>query len=843
MTGAEETMSPLDSKHKGGHERVLFKANFLALPVTDPLDGERVLCYRSFSSPAPHALILKKSASPARGTGKPMQKIAIQGIDYTSALDSAQPLTIERKLNEPSVCRFALSLPSDGSLATPLRCQAVAVNGDDGTVYFTGYIAQTPLPQYAGMALEGPRSRISVQAISDELLLDQAGIAPTRGTAGQSAGAVMQSLVTRTGMTALSTQGLTLDTTVSNFTPEPNAPWSKSAGQVASQARAAYRAISGALALNAVPATVHSLSENDGSLNLASLALHAGARRALANDITVCGEHEPGAYVTEHFIGNGITASFDLSETPYFPSASKADLIRELFDETSIDARVWANPGPIGRLSLGDGGLVMQGGNGFDGETALTWLDRVEMGGTLLLEATGVTLAAGSNGILPGFFANAQGQGACTAGFRATAAAGNGVVTLQPLVMGSLAGSTYPVNPANQYALRLRVYCAETQRQLSLYRACGDDGPIILGGQTNQPPAHMQFEIQEYVNGVAGMPVTLYDGAVANLPDACVVVAASSFNLFGSMRSLNLTNLGSGWVTSTPPNGGPRARRVGTTAQAAECQIERSGRLVFFNGCTPVVGEQIAVSYRTVQRAVGRAVNAANQQALADAGLPSVCCWSGSVTSPAGRSSQDCRNAAQALSLAAASANALWSGTFKGTRADFAADVWPGDAITFTAPSMNFNTQVVVRAVHVTYRASCPDLVEYVIAFANDWADDLAIKTSETVPEDAWLPAPANPTLLANLNGLSITSINGDSVTVEAGMVPPLGGGFEVRRRDHVFMPGQDTDLVLGTTQPTFTFVRGSASDRYYIRMYDGASPPHYSEFSAALYFNLPLGS
>jgi hypothetical protein len=39
------------------------------------------------------------------------------------------------------------------------------------------------------------------------------------------------------------------------------------------------------------------------------------------------------------------------------------------------------------------------------------------------------------------------------------------------------------------------------------------------------------------------------------------------------------------------------------------------------------------------------------------------------------------------------------------------------------------------------------------------------------------------------------------------------------------------------------TFMRVSASDRYYIRMFDGATPPNYSEFSAALIFNLPLGS
>ena len=44
-------------------------------------------------------------------------------------------------------------------------------------------------------------------------------------------------------------------------------------------------------------------------------------------------------------------------------------------------------------------------------------------------------------------------------------------------------------------------------------------------------------------------------------------------------------------------------------------------------------------------------------------------------------------------------------------------------------------------------------------------------------------------------------------------------------------------------SQPNLTFSRVSASDRFYIRMYDGATPPNYSEFSTALFINLPLGS
>ncbi len=56
MAGAEEQPIPLDNKQKGGPQRMLLKGRFLALPVTDSLDGERILCYRAFL-PAPNALI------------------------------------------------------------------------------------------------------------------------------------------------------------------------------------------------------------------------------------------------------------------------------------------------------------------------------------------------------------------------------------------------------------------------------------------------------------------------------------------------------------------------------------------------------------------------------------------------------------------------------------------------------------------------------------------------------------------------------------------------------------------------------------------------------------------
>jgi hypothetical protein len=99
------------------------------------------------------------------------------------------------------------------------------------------------------------------------------------------------------------------------------------------------------------------------------------------------------------------------------------------------------------------------------------------------------------------------------------------------------------------------------------------------------------------------------------------------------------------------------------------------------------------------------------------------------------------------------------------------------------------------------------------------------------------------PTLLANLTGLTVTALDSSSVTINTGVTPPADGGFEIRRRDFAFMPEQDPDLVVRATVPNISFPRETANDCFYIRMYDGSTPPNYSEFSTALFINLPVGS
>jgi len=268
-----------------------------------------------------------------------------------------------------------------------------------------------------------------------------------------------------------------------------------------------------------------------------------------------------------------------------------------------------------------------------------------------------------------------------------------------------------------------------------------------------------------------------------------------------------------------------------------------------------VLGEIVAVNYRTIGRAVGRAVNAADgpgsQAALAAAGAPPTAVWIGTVTEPKGRSSLDCRNAAAALVTAASSVSAAWSGTYRTTNVALSSgsggDVWPGDALLLASTSLDLDVQVAVRVVTLQYGASSPDVVQYAIEFSNDWANDLAIKTSRTVPADAWLPAAISPTYLANPTALVVTGITAAAVSVAANAVPPSGGGFEVRRRDFAFGlstgAGTDVDLVMRSAVGNFDIPRATEADRFYVRMYDGNTPPNYSEFSVGLFVNLPLAS
>jgi hypothetical protein len=353
------------------------------------------------------------------------------------------------------------------------------------------------------------------------------------------------------------------------------------------------------------------------------------------------------------------------------------------------------------------------------------------------------------------------------------------------------------------------------------------------------------FELQD-LGASSNTPATLlYDGSVVSSPASCSFVAVNSIQLIGSMGYCRVTQTGSAWVVSTLPSGVKVTRLVGLAGEGVDCKISATGKVTFFTGRVPVAGELVTVTYRSQQRAVARLNDAASVTAEAAGGVPGTAQWLGKVLKPVARSSADLESAAAAILRFSASRAAAVGGTYEAVNP---ADVWPGDVLAVTSGGQTMS--VVVRRVDIVDGMACPEVLTYRIAFANDWAEGLGLTLSEAIAADALLPETAlsstttpGSNVVANLQQLEVVSATGTALQVDAGTAPPTGGGFEVRRRDGDFGPTIDQDLVLRSPVRGFSIPREGQVERYYVRMYDGSTPPLYSRFSSAVFTDLPVSS
>jgi hypothetical protein len=759
-------------------------------------------------------------------------------VDYTGAIVAGREFRIQRRLNEPVTCAVTL-LPSS-ALPTPARNGRILVYDDSGLLLFTGYIATEPALELAGQGSSGAIYAAAVTAISDDILLSRQYL-PLANTAAAAAGQALQVLLARmelAGIVATIPQSLP---NTAGFEVDTAHTWAENVGALSNAIRNAWRLMNGTLTIAPVGNVVHNLSEAQGTLSLSGFQL--SLLRSLANDVTVCGEIEPCAYVTEYFQGDGATLLFNLTEEPYAEPASKQKPLVETFQGPAINPQFWMLDDPGAYISLTSNGLTCAGGNSQLGVTMVSSLSDLELGGSIVIEAASVQFGAQTSGILNGLYG---GGGAtlpnCILGFQISQA--GGATGIAPLVNGTAAGTPFAPVAGHLYTLRLRFYAAELQRlQQTYYVSAAGSGIAAFGGLDVNSAASAMLEVQDVTGGISGAPVTLWSGNLPVVPPTCSFAPLNAGFLQCSIGSVTVNRQGPQWIVSTPPNGTPIVRRIGAAAQGADCTLDRLGRIRFYPAGTPQAGEVIAVSYRTRHRSVARLASGASIEAESQGGLlPGSACWMGSVTNPPARSSVDCESAASAMLSVATSRAAAWTGKYTAWNPEQQGDIWPGDTLAVSSASAGVTASLTVRQVLIDLTTSVPALVKYTISFANDWAEDLSIKTSSSVPADAWLPQqPETTTPLASLNMLAVTSITGSAINISANVTPPTGGGFEVRRRDWAFTPGPGPDLVLRSPVPSFSIPRAAATEQYYIRMYDSSTPPNYSRFSAAVFVNLPL--
>ncbi len=775
-------------------------------------------------------------------------------LDYTGAVVAEGRVRVERMLNAPSRCTATVLV---GALPLPARLARVAVSRDDGAVLFTGYVATEPVRVPAGMGTEGLLYTARVTAVSDEWLLDRqgsgaaAGGGPSLAGGGPSLALDGTELLARLALRAGGGIAVAGDggRKVASFWAREAVPWSVNAGDAAGAAYAGYRALAGQVLVQAAGAVSHRFGDAVGDGGVLDVnALQVANVRELANDVTLTGAEEPAAYVQECFAGDGATMVFELSERGF--AAKPATAIDDSFAKAAFNPAVWTVGDPGSHLGLTAAGLTMNGGNGADGVTTLTALDALEMGGTLLVELSGVQLGAACDGMLAGLYSGLPVLAECFAGFRVRQQ--NAATTLVPVVNGVEVGTAFAPAAGHSYTLRLRLHCAETQRVMEQYYVMVD-GVVQEFGAPGGVDAGMDAVFEVVDQGASSnTPATvLYDsanvGAVTGTPATCAFVVANCTEMFGSIARVRVTRPGTLWVTSVLPSGVRQTRLLGAAGTGADC-VAVAGvapKVTFFAGRVPQPGERVEVACRSVQRSVARMQNAASVAREALGGAAGTCRWLGKVLQPEARSSADCESAAAAVLAFASARTAAVAGTY--ATVNPAADVWPGDVLAVS--NAGLTSSLLVRRVAVEDGGAVPEVLRYGIAFANDWAteyaDSLGVKLSETVEADAVLPEAASDgpaAVLESLVTLRVTGLNGSALTLDAGLPAPVGGGFEVRRRDAAFGPGSDADLILRSPVRGFSIPRAAQVERFYVRMYDASTPPVYSRFSAGVLVNWPVG-
>lgn len=752
-------------------------------------------------------------------------------VDYSACLQTGSASAILRQLNEPTLCTLLLLLGTTGHV-TPVIHASLQVIGSCGSLLFSGSITSPPAQRSVGQGLSGQAFALLISAVSDEILLD-ANVSSVQTTLlGETAQQTWTSLAALSTSSGTSLSLATQVASASRFEIEAGARWSKLAGLLGNSTRSAYTVSGNTIQVTEFGETVHPVAAADAGLILDSVSV--SDLRWLASDVTICGREEPTAYVTEVFTGDGSTTTFSLTEAHFNPVTTQKTSIEDLFQGTSLNSSLWSYSDAAAHLALTADGLTCLGGSGRDAETTVTSLQQIELGGMLTLEGDGVQITSGSAGSLLGLYTGSVTIGNCFAGFGVSSSTGTLTVTAQ--VNGSAAGTVFEPQADHLYTFRLRLYSPEVERVRQSYCYVGTSGTAMTGGDSVISGGILEFEIQDVTSGTPGAPEILYTGSISNIPPACVLGVLDSGSLSCSIKSISCIQASPLWVTVSEGGGTPAAQFLATAVDGGACEITTTGQLEFYSGNVPPTSSLIYVNYRLSARAIARR-GLVNENGST---LTPTSAWIGTVTAPIAWSSVDCDNAAAALLNMASSSTPAVKGTYLMNFVPGAPNIWPGDALEIGPFADGSFLNAIVREVKLELLPGVPRVS---VTFANDWAESVSIRLSTTVPENTIIPHQplAIASALPSLSELTVSGVTSTVVTINTGVSAPPNGGFEVRRRDNTFGPGTDSDLVLRSSTSIISIPRLAAVEQYYVRTYDGAIPPNYSLFSAAIFLNVSL--
>jgi hypothetical protein len=764
--------------------------------------------------------------------------------DYTRNIDASRTPRLIRKLNQASELRFSL-LSEGPNFVVPVRGARVILGRANGQDVFTGYITAAPEFEYLGWGERGVMYRYNFVAQSDELLLDEKRLPARSSFVARSAGDALRQLTEDAAPGAFDTSAVQNLDALPSYFPDPQESWLKHAAAIAIRARASFRVIGGAVIFAPVGTAVYALDESD--MNVWPQGLELQPANTILNDITLTGEIEPQAYVKDYFVGDGLTTRFHLSQTPF--TKSSKTIFDEEYTTATPDATRWNVADPTGAVSVSAGKLQIAGGNGIDGATTVSFVERMELGGATALQHGDVVFNGVSSGILGGLYPGAISLANCVAGFNITPS--GSASQIQALINGTAAGAVLTTVAGHHYALTTRIYSQEIYREQQMFHSATNPAGNGLGGTQVSANVRIVLEVHDIdptnPGSIVAPSTVLYDGVISGAPAFCAYALVNSPGLHCAIAFTRFIQAADTEVRSALPGQSYRARLVGPLSSGGECNVYSGPTLDFFTQYVPVLNELIEVHYRGRGRAMARVTNpssiAAEQHGMDDGVRGTV----RHVKSPPARTSIDCENAA--LALLSDSATAGWTGEYE-TWSDFlpggAQDIFPGDAMKVNVPSRAAMFQAVVSEVEIAFNDLAGDHSRYQIQFADDSARNLSFefdssKSSLALNLKLITNAQVGTTWLPDLTAAAVTQVTSTTVDIDAGNAPPAAGGIEVRWSDAGWGPYNDQNLAGRFTTQTFTLPRLAKVQDYFLRQFDASVPPRYSRYSAALHIDYPF--
>jgi hypothetical protein len=764
--------------------------------------------------------------------------------DYTAAIDVTRLPKLVRKLNQPAELRFSL-VANTPDFVVPTDGARVLLGRTNGQDVFTGYVIGSPAYEYLGWGEQGPVYRYSLLAKGDEAWLDEKRLPDLCPFVDRSAGAALRQLTQDLVGTAIDTSGVQALDLLAGFIPNAQQNWSQHAAEIALQARASYRVINGALVFTPLGQNAYALSDSDPNFSPENLKL--APLSAITNDVTVMGEMAPEAYVTDYFVGDGLTTKFYLSQNPF--TKTSVTLVDEEYTEAALDPSLWTVNDPTNAVSVSGGKLRISGGTGVDGATTVQSVEQAELGGAKVMQHGDVMFNAPSSAVIGGLYPGSVSIAGCLAGFRITPSGGQSCI--QALINGAAAGPTMTTVSGHHYIFTTRIYSPEIFRRQQVFHSSVHAAGSGIGGALVAANVRLVLEVHEIdplnpATEVAPSTV-LWDNVISNAPGYCSYAVINAANLQCSIAFTQIIQAVDAEVRSALPGQSFTTCLVGDLRDGAECLVTSSAALEFYSAYVPAANQQIEVHYRGVSRSLARITNPASiaveKRGLDDGVHGAV----RRVKGPLARTDIDCENAALAIledsaALSCAGEYQTWSDFLPGA----AADIFPGDALNVSASGANFSA--LVTDVEIDLRDLYGEHNLYTMKFAqsSDLATSFAFDGS-VGPAIVWLDvtqftnAQVGNVYLADLTAAAVTQVTSTTISVDAGISPPSGGGIEVRWSDAGWGPDNDRNLVGRFATQTFTIPRLSRSQTCYLQQYDGSIPPRYSRYTAALHVDYPL--